>query len=315
MVKFVVGSTELSFTIHKHLMYETSTNFKCVFEEGFSQHGARPLNLPDEDPTTFHFFVNWLYTRKCISLSAWKLQYQVINSIRNAETTQDNTTETRAGSSKDSASNKTAPDSLALTLYGLAPTEVNLASNTARIREYQAELVELYLFADRRDVPALRNAVMDRFVEMRMRQMPLVSSQSKLVVRAYECLPRHACLITYLCMEAALCWSDRTRPPTPRSELPGEFLSTVMRNPPREIHENGAVLTGYLCWDTDLCTLHTHADAGEIAACQADSALLQGAVRKKSPIQLWTVREPTRIPRLLGIAVHSQAGCAVSVRP
>ncbi|TVY56447.1 hypothetical protein LSUE1_G009731 [Lachnellula suecica] len=61
MVDIFVGPSKTQFRVHKALLCSRSPYFKGMFESGFAETSSQSANLPEDSPTVFALFLEWLY--------------------------------------------------------------------------------------------------------------------------------------------------------------------------------------------------------------------------------------------------------------
>ena len=63
-VSLVVGENKRSFHIHVDLLCDASSFFKAAYTGTFKEGSEKTMQLPEEDESTFEFFVDWLYHQR-----------------------------------------------------------------------------------------------------------------------------------------------------------------------------------------------------------------------------------------------------------
>ncbi|KAH6671058.1 hypothetical protein B0J14DRAFT_484955, partial [Halenospora varia] len=61
LVTVHVGAKRKTFAVHKNLLCDTSTFFRNAFDGPFKEGADGVMYMPEDDPTIFELFVNWLY--------------------------------------------------------------------------------------------------------------------------------------------------------------------------------------------------------------------------------------------------------------
>ncbi|KAK3630328.1 hypothetical protein LTR56_017504 [Elasticomyces elasticus] len=135
------------------------------------------------------------------------------------------------------------------------------------------EILNLYIFADRRGVPALRNDIIDRIAAWREHGWSHMSSYLDLVNVAYDNLPAQSKLLKYLVDEAAFCWDHDLSSIDQLDEYPKAFVADAMRDLLRYgLHQKSRVGDKKEWfvpdWRDDICRLHEHTDDSERATCK-----------------------------------------------
>ena len=152
----------------------------------------------------------------------------------------------------------------------------------------QANLIQLYIFADRRDVPLLRKDVLTSLIVKRERKTrggktwAPTSTNFPHVRLAFENLPKDSCLLRYLIAEAAWFWTDEHFADKDLHTLPADFLASVLSAGPAVEKKREEGWRGYAPWREALCVYHEHgADGDAIARCVQAHRELQGTLRGK----------------------------------
>lgn len=56
-----VGENKVLFTVHQHILAKSSEFFRRTAGNGFKESVDKHVCLPEQDPTLFNIYVNWLY--------------------------------------------------------------------------------------------------------------------------------------------------------------------------------------------------------------------------------------------------------------
>ncbi|KAK5690539.1 hypothetical protein LTR97_012092 [Elasticomyces elasticus] len=136
------------------------------------------------------------------------------------------------------------------------------------------EILNLYIFADRRGVPALQNDIIDLIVDWRESGWSHMSSYLDLVNIAYDNLPAQAKLLDYLVEEAGYCWNHELSTIDRLEEYPKVFVAGSMRillTSARDQHRPAEDREDWTSpdWRDHICSLHEHADDAEGVSCEA----------------------------------------------
>ena len=157
-------------------------------------------------------------------------------------------------------------------------------SNAVKYRRHQGMLVDLFIFADRRDIPCLRNRIMDVFTRHREEGRPLLSTVRN-VKLAYAYLQADSKLCAYLAEEAAYCWGEEIEPAL--DFFPKEFTAAVIYLMLKWARRKDGVQHQPL-WRVDLCEFHDHEeDANRVKCCERNASWqssMKGKNNKMVPV-------------------------------
>jgi hypothetical protein len=289
--------------LHKELLCHHSAFFNDMF--GDSWHG--PPNdtvvLDRELPRDFALFAIWLYTQE-ISLptaSEGRIRELMDKVPRMPKLPQVNGQPTSPGdsgvdvNSDDSDSTKTGEDGESSDAEPMEMDEIPTKStdgideeperetNEARFlaRKHQKDLISLYAFAGRMKMPALRNAVIDKIIELRENGHPYLSSWPDNLQLAYRNGVPDAKLCAFLIQEAAFTYRGLPRDRSGYAQhLPQQFLHDLLEYqftkgifPKLREHVPS--------WRVNLCEFHEHAGDAQREACAAHHRPWQAALKAK----------------------------------
>lgn len=261
-----------TFVVHKRLISEASSFFNGAFHGGFLESNGN-LDLPKERPSFFKLFVDWLYRRRLRPFPA-RIRQELTDDVLNEVTT----TSMRHDQERASCADDELDTSETVVFVPKPGTYANdlVAATTNRIQTVQSDLVELYIFADRREVPALRNAIIDRLIHLRsIDNWPWLSCRIDIVQRAYSALPASSTLCAYLAEEATHCWTSNTVKVAFNKDfqsLPHAFTSRVLvKLLSRRVDVRNR--RGDAKWFKSMTGFHDHADDAERLECNSGHVL------------------------------------------
>lgn len=143
---------------------------------------------------------------------------------------------------------------------------------------WQDDLVDLFIFADRRDIPGLRNDVMSRLITARELGWPLLCTVDRINV-AYASLPPSSALCEYLAEEAAWCWDRDSEQNCHFELLPPDFTAKVLRH-----MLNQPKCSSRPWWRTYICHYHQHSSDAEQTECHAKRLSWHRRIDAKGPV-------------------------------
>jgi hypothetical protein len=249
MTTVLVGPTRVPFHIHKDLVCWKSKFFEGALNGGFPEAQNNCVTLADEKVTIFKLFVDWLYEAALGSFSmqsmrtikSWLKESGGAESDSEDEDCMwddddDDDSDPRPldtsyvhGSGDDQCSGSGSVESSKTGTAPAKPPEIGYYD----AEDMQSTLVDLYIFADRRDVQTLKHAVMDRLIALRHAGWPLLTERDRIMRKAYECLPEGSLLLIYLVDEAAYCWHVR--------DLGDNYYERLEGLPPAFAYNNSAI--------------------------------------------------------------------------
>ncbi|QDS76424.1 hypothetical protein FKW77_004228 [Venturia effusa] len=152
------GDAQESFPVHKDLLVACSPYFKAALEGKFVEAADKAIPIPDITSRQFKLFLNWLYFR---NVPKDQFTYMGTDCCANCKPSGSTCEESRriAGFTKDYDDD----DEASLTLEDFPPLadEVDQQLETL-IATGPWDRYMLYVFADRCDVPALRQQLIDK---------------------------------------------------------------------------------------------------------------------------------------------------------
>lgn len=273
-----VGPEHLQFSVHKNLLCKTSTFFKHAFDSDFIEARSNRLELVEESVKEFAVFLRWLYSGKIplpsvdqhIDFSGYKSEVQkAVNDL--LDTQQSNTELTEPlDASLQSLSITDSTESLGTQVTGpddsTKEEEEDVAHEMSFTSRTHRMLIDLYLFADRRNIPNFGNDIITLLAQKREQGWPYLSADPDLVQQAYDCLPADSGLCRFLVDEAAWCWTDEIDGLEHLDAYPSEFNAALVR---AMLHRNKKHAAPRPSWRHDLCVYHQHENQEEATMCSS----------------------------------------------
>ena len=278
----IVGAAKTPFVLHKGLACHYSDFFREAFQSRFLEAEIHLVRLEDEDVETFSDFLAWLYTGELdfLPCCAPERTAEDLDELRGerAELVRSAWQADRSPSPED--------------LDRIDPL-IRLPGSELTDEEWLLEedqLVELYIFAERRGVRDLRDAVMDKLVcnaevQFHMRREKVTSLRT--VRKACESLPKTAKLLNFYTKEAAWLWGPESYKHPEMDSLPASFafavaaLTASMRdkNNSEEGGSERAIRDRPLKipWAKSVCRFHEHADKAARSRCAQENVDWQKA--------------------------------------
>lgn len=256
-VTVFVGTHRQPFAVHKAWLCRSSNFFKSAFNGSFAEAGKRTVDLHQESVRVFRLFLTWLYTRtvRIPSADVEAELYEVTQShasrLKSCE----------AGTSSDSLYTEN-------TTFDMTADQRDSSSFSEERPDVQERpawvyrnIIDLYAFADRRDVRVLRNEILSSLIALREREKPewpLISQNFDLVNLAYHVLPKESCLLNYLVYQAAHRWEETEVTRSDLCALPSDFLAGMLQE--RQLGTWGEEAPF-------ICTFHEHPDEANDKNC------------------------------------------------
>ncbi|GIZ49956.1 hypothetical protein CKM354_001297200 [Cercospora kikuchii] len=304
----LVGRGQVSFTLHKELACHVSDFFRDTFGDAWHGPPNDTIQLPHEQPRDFALFASWLYSAEiCLPTlqevrgtdglparpKTPKGKDRVRSDEDGSQTNHDSGVDVsfesdaceaaKLRSIREMADDDSADDDETTAARCAREPDAERETNEARflVRKHQQDLIRLYAFAIRMKIPALRNAVMDKFVEHRESGTPYASSSPEILRLAYKLNPPNSLICSYLIQEAAFTFRGLPRDKSGYAQLlPPQFLHDLLeyqftRGIFPKLREHVP------SWRVDLCELHTHTTEDDASTCKARNAEWQQALREK----------------------------------
>jgi hypothetical protein len=256
-----------------------SEYFFRAFKGGFVEGRAREVKLPRESVDDVALFLHLLYAGKLVvptasDFAAYDRCYKVLEAsidVASPATLEDvhhapgdegdansQCDESDGGGHEvdknDNVNNLEAGDS-----------EVDRAPEL--VERQQRSLVTLCIFADRRNIPQLRNDIVDVLAKQREADWPMFSSSVEFVGLIYSCLPAENRLRRYIVDEAAFCWDQDSEMVGAISQYPSEFSAEVLQISLQWARRKDGKRF-YPWWQRDMCRMHDHKTDAEKELCK-----------------------------------------------
>ncbi|RMX87678.1 hypothetical protein D0869_02187 [Hortaea werneckii] len=232
-----------------------------------SEAETNSVLLEDEDADTFERFLAWAYSSE-------------ISANPSAVYTNNPVCHTLEVRSKDLRPDRFRSPDIEL-LDNIEPLITRPDPNRTNqdwLREEQM-LVDLYVFAHRRGVPGLRQAVIDRLLvnaelQFNTREYKVTGLQT--LRSAYASLPKTSMLLKLYANEAAWLWTLECYKHAAVDTLPAGFmldvasLTTTMRDGPDNLAKRVRSVSrddSKVQWRKGLCEFHEHADEEAVKFC------------------------------------------------
>lgn len=297
--------------VHAELVCAQSKYFTGAISGQFAEGRTKCLKLKEENIVTFKLFMDWLYQQNLarFPVDDWLSLAQRLgahnepaleepeasdteeeeenNEDDDASKDSNDGTEVNHSSSNESsdddsddgeASSTTASESEGSS----QPDDADSSDVLEEAKRIHFQLIELYIFADRRHVRHLRNTIMTKLITLRLNCWPLLSSSYGNIHHAYEWLQPTSKLCEYIAEEATYCWNYEERGKqfmNSLEKLPHAFLAEVVKSA-FQFRLNKAEL--WKAWiDADICHYHEH-EEGEEEKCKTAHQHLQKRAEGKA---------------------------------
>ncbi|KAK4500583.1 hypothetical protein PRZ48_008772 [Zasmidium cellare] len=293
-VTLVVGASKIPFVVHKGLLCKYSPFFHDLFHG--KEAAAGRVELDTDNVRDFILFLSWLYSEKVQtpspkdnllidrylsaqdrSLTLWTAPpssddsgFEDMNDADAEHEIEDE--DTAMNPPESSATTVIAEDPVngkqVIAVPSIPDDQDAAIDDITRMHQIQQDLISLFIFAEHRNVPHLRNDIMNRIIELRSKRWPLLTIDPAVIHRCYTSLEENSDLCTYLEEEAAFCWNsnDHEWLLEEAINLPPAFLGNVLREIFRERLDTDEEKRP--SWCTDVCYFHSHGDDEEEKACR-----------------------------------------------
>lgn len=287
-VRILVGPRAAPFIVHKDLLCSISTYFSGAFKGGFSEGKTQSLTLDNESVVSFQMFVDWLYGRELRPIQhaereALESMQDEADAKSDAEASSHDQTDSGATSTCEGLSGVAAEappgaassQDLPLCVLQDDPSSIATAQGC---RQIQSDLIDLYILADRRQIPTLQNAIMTKLVELRVNHWPLLSTSPTFVNRVFKELLPYCKLCEYVVEEAALFWKCENKREVAffksATGLPLEFLGRLVHRvfadrSQEEIRPR---------FQDDICVYHEHEEDAQKEECKVANQHVQAQI-------------------------------------
>ncbi|TGO78554.1 hypothetical protein BELL_0062g00060 [Botrytis elliptica] len=197
IVRIYVGSSSQEFAVHKDLICYTSPHFRAAFTSGFQETNTGTIELPETNTEIFDLFMGWLYTRELSSSSLeieeWETEAQrkvveestlgIGDSLERSEKNDHSEEDPLKSNEKikkrikalmDAIENETwkgeaetlFEDAIGKEFLDTLATQIDKRVND-KIHFSMRKILELYVFADMVQIPALKNCCIVKYEEFR----------------------------------------------------------------------------------------------------------------------------------------------------
>jgi hypothetical protein len=150
IVTVEIGSEKTPFTVHKDLLTACSPYFKAAFEGPFREARDKSIPISDVEPKTFQLFLDWLYFRR-LPEDEGHANDDDCSTCGRARCHRWPEDDLNRGPSSKTDRHRFLP---------LSKEDDDILEDT--IKNESHNLLHLYVFADRCDVPSLRQAIVDQ---------------------------------------------------------------------------------------------------------------------------------------------------------
>ncbi|KAI7359941.1 hypothetical protein KC354_g9077 [Hortaea werneckii] len=264
----LIGPERNCFVVHRGILCHYSNFFNRALNGRSSEAETNSVWLEDDDADTFERFLAWAYSSE-ISANP--------SAMFSANNTLSHTLDVRG---KDLRPDRCrSPD--AELLDSIEPLLTRPDPNRTNHDWLRGEqlLVELYVFAHRRGIPGLRQAVIDRLLvnaELQFSTREYKVTGLKTLRSAYASLPKSSMLLKLYANEAAWLWTSDCYKHAAVDTLPAGFmldvasLTTTMRDGPDSLSKRGRSVSrddSKVPWRKGLCEFHEHADEEAVKLC------------------------------------------------
>ncbi|KAK5114028.1 hypothetical protein LTR85_010334 [Meristemomyces frigidus] len=271
MCTILVGPRKQSFSVHRGYLCFHSKYFNTALTGGFIEATSGILSLDNESVRTFNHFLLWMYEGR-VRIPPKRPHVHI------------------GGDAQPSCHGRIQ--------VGVErmhdPGKPEASNDDPETKETQDErewvrrnLIELYIFADRRHIPALRNDIITKIVtdseDRDETGHGWPATDPRHVRLALDNLPASSTLVRYLVAEV---WfsKDEERAALVKSPLPSFVEGDLSATPSRWCW--GTIRHGlsYAPWREDLCAFYEHDDHARSSAkeCKHGQANLEGALQWKA---------------------------------
>ena len=258
----LVGPHKQAYIVEKGLLCQCSAFFDRAIRGRFEESEEMKVHLETESVRVIRLFLHWIDTREVrIPPKAWS-----------------------PASLEQSSSSSPAPlvherESEECAVESAVPEEPDVAEGQEWI---QRNLIDLYIFADRRAIPELRNDIITTLItldESPRDLRKLASAYFDHVRLAYSNLPKSSTLLEFLVAEAVWFWRDTCFSHQDLPTLPPDFLASVLCGV--SLSRERRNKETYTPWRRNLCQFHEHDSDQAIEDCMQRNKDLQSSLRQK----------------------------------
>ena len=252
----LVGPRKHTYVVDKGLLCQCSAFFDRAIRGHFAEAEEMKVCLETESVRVFRLFLHWMDTREVrIPPKAW-----LSSSSSPSPSVHERESEEHAAESA-------------------VPEEADVAEGQEWL---QRNLIDLYIFADRRAIPELRNDIITTLItldESPLDLRKLASAYFDHVRLAYSNLPKSSTLLEFLVAEAVWFWRDTCFSHQDLSTLPPDFLASVLCGV--SLSRERRNKETYTPWRRNLCQFHEHDSDQAIEDCMQRNKDLQSSLRQK----------------------------------
>ncbi|KAK4896376.1 hypothetical protein LTR27_005587 [Elasticomyces elasticus] len=287
-----IGIEGVLFAAHEQKLCQVSEYFLKALRGAFAESGSKTIHLPEERVADFGLFVDWLYTGKLSFPESreYATYRDYLEEPKNDDSIHEESDlsagsateeslriQERDDSESSSSSSDVEDDSdvdgeISDTMVGPSDSSASMQKRVNHDKWRFREILNLYIFADRRGVPALQNDIIDLIAKWRESGWSHMSSYLDLVSVAYENLPAKSTILKYLVDEAAFCWNDKLSTLDDLDQYPKAFIAAAMRDMIKygqhQTRAPGDERWFGADWREDICRLHEHANDAERDQCK-----------------------------------------------
>ncbi|KAI4678052.1 uncharacterized protein J4E88_006570 [Alternaria novae-zelandiae] len=293
-----VGEAEsaVNITVYRNLLSDVSPYFRGAFEGSFVEATDRFISLTDVTEHTFRMFLQWVHTQVYEHSSGATIPSPAIllhgSTTKNAGNTTTGPVEVQPPHPTQSVPDaETLPDATSALdeldghqkRWDVNEIEGLCSENSELINGYRLSLLSflrLYVFADKYNVPQLRDDVLTALTAQSISWCWWPDIERELMESAYAALPSSSKFIRLLVLSTAYCWlsqpgtSSATKMRAMK-EMNEEFAFEVMVVQNQRLKDGesleGMPSEGMPFWleeaMPDSCTLHEHL-ARDAAKCR-----------------------------------------------
>lgn len=240
VVTIEVGETKARFAVHKQLLTSSSPYFRSMFDGAWKESSHSSVPIPLADARVFPHFLDWLYSGHINEVDTVPLGTQTGGECAQCGTR---------------CESRIPDDRSELELEDLSEEDDKYLEDLIETVDDEDIHVDLYLFADKFDVPALREEIVNRYWRR------LVSSGAFPTycptIKCFRYLPASSKLCRLFVDAFATWWLARNDCICPtekklRSKLPKQFIFMLAA----ELGANTAKSNCY--YIRPLCSYHEH---------------------------------------------------------
>jgi len=275
-VRIGEADTAADITVYRDILSAVSPYFRNAFEGSFVEATDRAISLTDVTEQTFRMFLQWVHSQKCqLAKGAAFPQLEIL--VQNS--TRKNVEETTTGSAEQQLPHRTSssPDAETIPDTTAAFDELDdddglesvYHTNPEWINGYRLSLLSflrLYIFADKYNVPQLRDDVLTAMIAQSNAWNWWPDIDRELLDFAYANLPPSSKFIRFLVLSTAYCWlseagscsATRVRTMMDMNEEFAFEVIVVQNQMLKNTRSSGGLPLWLEDAVPDSCTLHEH---------------------------------------------------------